>query len=227
MAIARVGTGGGAAKDASTNSATTTATVDSGSTANRVLRAFTYANGADCSGVTYNGSAMTLVKADASNKTKSWILLAPASGSHSLVATNGTFSALAIYGQAYDDVTQSVTADSSNDQTDIFVTDQTIPITTVAASVWLFYGAGANAVVSAGTGAHLVGSADSGDNITMTLFDSNGAVTPAGSHSMQSTRGGATNIVGVIDAFTSAGGGGGGGSSIAAINANLLRRRRR
>lgn len=184
---------------------------DCGSGSNRMLIAAFYTNDAtDISAATYAGVALGTPVMATGNKTRLYMLFAPATGSNNLVFTNTNFHYMSAVVKCYTGVNQSNTVDSSGSGT-ANATSLTVSSTTVADNCWQFYAVLSTTATasSAGTGSSLVGSQSDGITQSLVLFDSNAALTPAGAHSMQATLGSAVNWEGALASFAPAGGGGG------------------
>jgi hypothetical protein len=161
--------------------------------ADRVLIVYVLSNatsGSDrCTGVTYGGVAMTLLTKNTfgsgeSNTVYEFGLVAPALGENDIVASfspnvvNGNIGAISLTGAKQTGLPDAFATGNRVDQT------LTLALTTVADNCWLV-GACANRqgnTVSAGTGTTL--RSFDNTNTFSGMFDSNGAKTPAGSHSL-------------------------------------------
>ncbi|MGA3295270.1 MAG: hypothetical protein ABSE45_14980 [Candidatus Acidiferrales bacterium] len=195
----------------STNSLTFSFTTSSG--ANReldvCLQGDTLASGHDdITGVTYNSVSMSLVaKMTNSNQDRysyHYELQNPSSGTHNVVvsATNNHY--LLAGAAEYDGVAQSGQPDTSatNITANSTVDALTTSVTTSTNNDWTVLCEGAydaGGEPTAGTGATL--RCDDGTYGTWGLFDSNGAITPAGSYSMTTDRGGSTFITHIVAAL--------------------------
>lgn len=157
----------------------------------RLIIVYVYDGSNRTTGVTYGGVALTLVQdlvmtgAAAGQYIQLWYLLNPASGANNVVVS-GTPDPIGVYASAvsYTGVAQSGQPDASNKQATSPATSLTTSVTTVADNCWLMGYAYHGATISAGTGTTSRGSNAGGQ---LTAIDSNGAKTPAGSHSLQTT----------------------------------------
>ena len=171
-------------------------------------------------GVTYNGVAMTLVNKATPATGRYvylWYLIAPATGSNSVVITSTASVALGGNASSYTGADQTTQPDASSVTTDALTT-KVSSVTTVADNCWtvLAY-IGNNANPTASTNSTLRAA-----NATFAdgdFFDNNGAITPAGSYSMTVTTTLANAGSRLMASITPAGGGGGGSDikSIAGI----------
>lgn len=142
----------------------------------------------DISGVTYNGAALTLAaKRNPAEANQRWTYLyyklGPSTGTHSLVITAGSSHFLAAGAADYSGVAALDTTTTNGTPTT--VTTLTTSITTVANNSWVILcteGFSSNAAPTAGTGS--TRRAFEGSFGAWGLFDSNSAITPAGSYSM-------------------------------------------
>jgi len=150
-------------------------------------------------GITYNGVAMTLVNSyltSTYNKLYSYILVAPATGTHDIVLTvanGGKFRGL--IAASYTGAAQSGQPDANNTNHTPSATSLTTSVTTVADNSWLILGGfNENYDIAAGT--------DTTVRETLfgnfKLFDSNGAKSPPGSYSLQTTVSPADEIIHVM-----------------------------
>lgn len=140
-------------------------------------------------GVTYNGVAMTRVgyyaDTGSSQSTFLYVLHAPATGSNNVVISwSGTHTCYGI-ASSYTGANQSSTVDSSITNT-ATTADLTTTTTTVADNAWLIMMARAEGgVMTAGANTFL---RQNNINNSTAIFDSNGAQTPPGSHSLRTTQ---------------------------------------
>lgn len=136
--------------------------------------------------VTYNSVSMTEIDSvGASDRaTRLFLLIAPATGAHNVVVSGGT--------GAYDAVSASYTGCKQSAQPDAHITNTasgastlTTSITTVANNCWTVMSGGKEngGTLQAGTGSNLL--FDTGASLGCAMFDSNAAITPAGSYSME------------------------------------------
>lgn len=166
-------------------SATTTDTVSItvGSSGNRLLLVSAVGSTVAVTGITSNGSAMTLLGvASGINPIYVYGMLAPASGANSIVVTfTGGTTDIQVFATSYAGVSQTGLPDASS-FTQTASGNLTLSLTTIANNTWLWSCArnGSSGPMGASTGTT--------DRSTGTRFmsggDSNGALTPAGSHSM-------------------------------------------
>ena len=142
-------------------------------------------------GITYNSVPLTLI-----NKVQvpsdRWLylyyLIAPATGEHSILVSESPAEYFSGFGVSYTGVKQSDQPDNNTTKTDTAKTSITTALTTVADNCWTILLGKNLATPSAGTGS-TVRQVDSGIGV----FDSNGAITPAGEYSMQITYGSNTS----------------------------------
>lgn len=192
---------------------------DCGSGADRFLIVAIHTSADDITGVTYAGVAMVLLDKSSDGVSQLWGLHNPAAGSNNVSITNNGFHRMSAVAQCYTGVQQSTTPDAVSGSTDtaIFATSLTMSTTTVADNCWVFFAvrcANTASLPSAGTGSSLVGQHQPASAESISLFDTNGAVTPAGSRSMQVTHGSSTNLSGAQVSLAPAAGGGGGGGGL-------------
>lgn len=144
----------------------------------------------DIAGVTYNGVPLTLVDKIAARFFYVYMLVGPATGSHSVVVSASSSHILGAVSASYTGAAQSGQPDASVQNSVGTGTTLTTSITTVANNSWVFlamtnYDNGIPP--SAGTGATFrIAGAVLGEP---GLFDSDGPVSPAGSYSMTTTEG--------------------------------------
>lgn len=155
-------------------------------------------------GVTYNGVAMTqLIKQQTYNKLYIYGLIAPATGSHSLIASRtNTTGDFVVIGSSYMGVKQSGLPDATATNNLSSTGSIGTTITTVADNSWAFLGVdnGGSATITASTNATLV--ATQAADVT-SAFDNQGAgaITPAGSFGMTTTNGSSVNTNTVMVSF--------------------------
>lgn len=158
-------------------------------------------------GVTWGGSAMTLVKkgvpATGGRYLYMYAIANPATGVSTITVTaSGSPDALGAVEDSYTGMS-STFPDSSNSNASASTTNLTVSTTVVAANSWLVMGGTASAgAVSAGTGATL--RQNWATNSRMALFDSNGTV-GTGSQSMTMNTGVADIANVVIASFAPSG----------------------
>lgn len=141
--------------------------------------------GASITGVTYNGVAMTLI--DTQGLTKMWYLIAPATGSNSIVATAASSTYIMTGSVSYTGVNQSSPIDATVKGTDSGVAvDETL--TTIADNCWTVmtthHDGYAFFTPDAGTTTRVFTS-----GLGLTMVDSNAPKTPAGSTTLSGTSG--------------------------------------
>ena len=153
---------------------------------NRILFVATFSQGT-ISAVSYNSLALTkILDYDYTSPTGNgelWYLIAPATGANTVSITHSGSYTVAVSG-SYTGVNQTGFPDASDTQTSGAgdVTTLTSTVTTVADNCWLVAGTtNEGAALTAGSGAYL---RQVGSNAAVALFDSNSAITPAGSSSM-------------------------------------------
>lgn len=171
---------------------------------NRLLRVYVYDGNANVTGVTYNGVAMTLINSftmlggAAGQIIRAFELIAPATGANNVVVTGSA--AMSCYASAasYTSVNQTGQPDGSNTGGAASATSQTTSITTVADNCWLLGYAYSNNAVTAGTNTTLRGGSIAG----LQVFDTNGAQTPPGVKSVQTTQTPADFIGHVVSSYS-------------------------
>ena len=145
--------------------------------------------GADrVTGVTWNGVAMTrLIGGMYGQNNSSYIytygLLNPDTGTHTIAVTVSSTPTVVFYGVSYSGVKQSGLPDGSNHNAGS-ATSGSVSITTSADNCWMsgmVYTTGLSTGPTAGSGTTNRGSS-SGDGFA--VFDSNSAITPAGSYTL-------------------------------------------
>lgn len=140
------------------------------------------------SGMTYNGVSMTKLDTVNDNpggvSTEMWYLVGPSTGTHAIAFTanfGGSVATTSAYSASYTGARQYMQPDSHN-STDVNSTSISVALTTVSDNCWTvgcLYGPLAGQVITLGANTSVrVGSSVGG------LFDSNGALTPAGSFPM-------------------------------------------
>lgn len=147
------------------------------------------------SGITYNGVALTLLHDDVvtgstTQRCGIWVLINPATGAHTVDLTvSGATGFVSTRVASYTGVAQSGFPDASNyNQQTSAVNTFTNSVNTVADNCWTFLVSRTDQGVSAGTGT----TERTGAGDAFALFDSNAALTPAGSKSLQVTT--STNV---------------------------------
>lgn len=205
--------------DAATQGGTTTGTshtfshTTSGS--NRILFVQAHSTTDVITGCTYNGSAMTLVdKLDSGFGGVGYLfyLIAPATGANNVVCSASASEALYANAVSYTGAKQSAQPDATNKANDNDGDGAyALAVTTIADNAWtvLAFNNGASAAGNAAAGSTL--RATNGSWGGFRLFDSGGAVTPAGSYTMNVDGLGVSSIIyGVMASFSPDTGGGGG-----------------
>jgi hypothetical protein len=161
-----------------------------------------------CTGVTYNGAALTQIGTGTIatyQKTQLWYLIAPDTGTHDIVASfnqsNVTVNAFAAV--SYNGALQSGVPDASNTNNSASASSLTASVTTVANNCWTVMAACAGGLTHNGTGTTLRKISTAPSAPLIAIMDSNGAKTPAGSVSLVTdTNGqGNTEITEVIASF--------------------------
>jgi hypothetical protein len=161
--------------------------------------------GGTITGVTYNGVAMTSIASpiviQSNVRTYLFYLIAPSTGANNIVISasqSGT-----IYGasSSYSGAKQTGVPDSSSTTGPVTTATITGTTTTVADNCWTVMCGFGNSAVGASTGSTSRGIATDG---TQGIFDSNGLITPAGSHSMTVTNGSSDNGAVIIASFAPA-----------------------
>lgn len=172
--------------------------------ANRLL--FVGVQGAladDITGVTYAGSAMTLIIKDNVGGTNQFnylfYLIAPSTGTNNVVVSSSVGINIAADSVSYTGASQSGVPDASVINSGSTVNTLTTSLTTVANNCWT--------VLSALNGNSLTISAGSGSTLRqhqslLGIFDSNGAKTPAGSTSMTVTSSSPGQFSGLMASFS-------------------------
>lgn len=173
------------AKDTVTATSLTYAHTCSGS--NRILFVgVSYNNVTDItSSVTYNGVGLTKITEVSDGSvgiSQLWYLIAPATGANNIVITLSSSKFIKGYSCSYTGAKQSGVPDASDTE---FVsnTTATTTLTTIADNCWSVLHASVGSSLSAGAGSTQRESVSNAG-----IFDSNGALTPAGSKSMTVTQ---------------------------------------
>lgn len=199
MAIALDTTGGAG----STTSPITVSLTVSGS--NRILWAGGFmANGRSVSSITYNGAAMTQVsgspfEVDGGNKIYLYYLVAPATGTHDLVATFDANGNLTLHAASFTGASQTGIPDATNTSNIGTTSTPSQTVTTVADNSWAVWmmrkAAGGDA--TAGTDTTL---ADQYGPFGSHFFRSTSGKTPAGAFTLNASIGSAA-CYGIIASF--------------------------
>ena len=141
--------------------------------------------------VTYNGVAMTQIgkiNNAGTDSTYLYYLIAPATGANDIVMTKSGTDLGYVIGSSYTGASQTGQPDASTTNTGATVTSLTTSVTTVADNTWtVLMMKASDSTNSAGTGTTL--RIDGPGNDQTGIYDSNGAITPAGSTSLQTTAG--------------------------------------
>lgn len=156
------------------------------------------------SGVTYNTVALThitdSVGSPGTNALSSWYLVAPATGANNIVVSLTGSNNLAVMSSSYTGAKQSAQPDNSTTNEGTGVSSLTTSLITVADNSWTVLSVAQNlGQPSAGTGSTQRLSSATTDN---GLYDSNAAITPAGSTSMAVSLGGSRNITAMMVSFS-------------------------
>lgn len=143
------------------------------------------------SGITYNGVAMSnqagfIVTGSVTQRVELWYLLAPSTGANNIVVTTSSNAEPSIRGISYTGVAQSGFPDAFDNEDQAANANLTSTVTTVADNAWTVIIARSNSALTAGTGATL---RDSSASNAFEFLDSNAAITPAGSTSLESVGG--------------------------------------
>lgn len=156
----------------------------------RILLVGTMIRTTTISGVTYNGTAMTAIGSrelvSGADYIQWFYLLAPSTGANNVVVTAAASNIIIASSVSYTGAKQSGQPDSVTNNASTTETTTTTSTTTVADNSWAVLLARVNGdgITSAGTGTTL----RANTNGYIQLYDSNGAVTPAGSTSLQTTQ---------------------------------------
>jgi len=170
-------------------------------------------------GITFNGSSFT--KQDTTSNVSgmgilsSWYLMSPTVGTYTINATlsSGLGSLACASYTGVDTAAIDTNTVKNQDGTSSF--SQTA--TTTADNAWIVFGAiNSAASHTAGTGTTLRQGSGTGSTY-VAIGDTNGALTPAGNHSMTMTTSGSQNWGGVMIGLVPSAGGGGGGSSTSTL----------
>ena len=169
---------------------------------NRILFVSGYirGNGVDVTGITYNGVAMTAigtsqqVSTNYYDKLFTFYLLAPATGAHNIVASfNGT-NYSDCNAVSYTGVSQTSFPNASTTSGPTGGTSQTVSLTSTTDNCWMILCAeGSNGNLAGGTGTTFRAGAGNPK-----MWDTNGAVTPAGSRSMTFTYPNGTSVAKMV-----------------------------
>ena len=173
---------------------------------NRLLVVMTASDGTTpATAVTYNGVSLTQIDSNrtANHPINLWYLVNPASGSNTLSASGFSNAGNYVVALSFTGVKQSNPLNDNNGGTGSG-TSMTRSVTTTTDNCWAVYAGttGATTAISASTNSTLVQSAIDSHN-TSALFQSGGAITPAGSFSMTFNGANATKA-GIIASFAPA-----------------------
>jgi hypothetical protein len=164
------------------------------------------------SGVSFNGVAMTLVdkrSATGTNIVYLFILMNPDAGAHTVQLTHSTPSgSINPFAVSYTSTALTGQPDASTTNTAIGALSITTSLTTVADNAWsvlLVSNNSGSVALTAGTGSTEI-YAPTGEGVG--LYDSNGGLTPAGSHSMTVNAASSVNLAAVMLSLAPTGGGG-------------------
>lgn len=150
------------------------------------------------SGVTYNGVSMTQIgtfttTAGGGENNYLFLLVNPASGANNIVVTfNSSTGVSAVCASSYNGAKQTGQPDANNTGYSASTTSLTTSVTTTSDNCWLAGYARAGDTMTAGTATTL----RTASNISM--MDSNGAKSPAGSYSLITTQSPASYIGHVV-----------------------------
>jgi hypothetical protein len=185
----------------------------------------------DLTGVTYDSVAMTLVgkrvDADLDRYVYLYVLVNPASGSHTVAISSSTTKYLLAGAVSYTGARQSSQPDNSTTNISaVAATSLTSSLTPVSDGCWIVLvsgqsNSGSPAALDAGTGTTL--RTKEGSFGTWGLFDSGGAISPAANTSLEITRNSEIEAIGhVLASFAPAGAGEPVGAQIIFRNRNAL-----
>lgn len=160
--------------------------------ANRILLVgINCQDGDNVTGVTYAGIAMTQLKKQAQGGQEAYVygLLNPITGTNNIIATRSTnTNSLDVCGASYKNVSQINFPDASGSNSSASTTSLATTLTTIRDRCWTFLVAsnGGAGTITAGSGSSLVTQTSNGG--TLSVFDSNSPITPAGSAAMTVTQ---------------------------------------
>jgi hypothetical protein len=155
-----------------------------------VVLAWTSSGSDDVTSVTYNGVAMTQVDklSDGSGSMYMYLLLNPATGTHSITVNTSGATFISFGGASYTGVKQTAQPDAHDTKTTGASTSFTLPLTTVANNCWVIGGAWHNGfAITVGTDTVQRSQPDS----HITLADSD-AAEPIGSFTLNFSTGSST-----------------------------------
>lgn len=155
--------------------------------------------------VTYNSVSMTLVASQVYNfggqSGYLYALVAPATGSNTVLITVGTSTAIVSTAVSYTGVNQSTTPDASSTSFSNSASSVTQTLTTVANNCWtILFVRTSGGTIAAGTSTTL---RNSGTTV-INFLDSNAPITPPGSTSLQATFGSAVEYTAMMVSYTHA-----------------------
>lgn len=145
-------------------------------------------SGAGPTGVTYNGSAMTLVATVGAGSTRFWYLANPSSGTNSLSFAGATTNMQAVAASYTGSSGTGNPEATTNTDTASPATTVTNSVTTLTDNSWVIglgcYSSFANNLVAGAGATERIKQASGPDGEAIGIFDSNSPKTPAGSYSM-------------------------------------------
>ncbi len=210
-----------AVSDSGTVSSTSLSWSHTTSGSDRVLLVTCRVGGAqDLTGVTYNGVAMSQIRGyvqlDAlSFYTVMWGLVAPTTGTNSIVVTRSSSDGLACNGASYTGVTQSGLPEASGQNAGGAASSLTVSASVSSTGAWLVLGCNANYTSGAFTAGTSTTMRDEVSDFVgiQAMFDSNGTVS-TGTQSLQCLRAAdSVSMAGIVAVLAPSGGGGGGGGT--------------
>ena len=159
------------------------------------------------SGVTYAGTAMTLIDSSQNGTDLTaylFYLIAPSTGANNVVISAGSSGVIGGHASSYKGAKQSGVPDSTAKNTVNNNATYSISTTTVADNSWVvgYARESAGRLMTASAGTTMRAEVDDGHGKHM--FDSGGAVTPAGVKTLGGTIANAANWAGVVASFAPA-----------------------
>ena len=143
--------------------------------------------GDNVTGVTYNGASMTqvgkLATGVASYENYIYSKVAPTSGANNIVVSCSGSRTLICLSKDYTGVDQTTPAEAYN-STSTTGSPGTVSVTTLTNNAWIFGTIRVNASVPTSNGTNTVSVTNSASDVGFRLYDSNAALTPAGSYSL-------------------------------------------
>jgi hypothetical protein len=192
----------------SSTSASTLTVSHTCSGSNRCLIVAVYSKDSltDITGVTHDGTAMTKIDVVGQSTVATptifislWYLANPSTGAKNIVAsrtTTGThFSLNAV---SYTGVAQTGNPEANNKNASDSTTSLSLTVTTLTAGAWLVAGAGGQRAVSAGTGTTMRSDGTASLDIGLSMFDSDGGLSPTGSKSLVVTMSENNAVAGIV-----------------------------